>query len=199
MGFLAVLVAEQAVQLAGQEVVNHPADGLEAMCNRFLLYGVAAPFRWILRLRAYGKKVQTTSTGQGYICWDSDRQTPNCKDLGLTIPGFRCFVQNQAVLAQAELKRLFLLRDAEMVPPLALHALQDDPANNRPGWSFPLHSESQGILSTPAAADGAGGPARPARREDSRERSQRWIRSWGSTTRVLAPCEEQASIQARGH
>ncbi|KAJ5117456.1 hypothetical protein N7448_011088 [Penicillium atrosanguineum] len=45
-----MLVVEQAVQMADDGLVAHPADALDDMRERFLLYGVRAPFGWISRL-----------------------------------------------------------------------------------------------------------------------------------------------------
>ncbi|BCR87430.1 uncharacterized protein ACHE_31417S [Aspergillus chevalieri] len=44
-----MLVAQRAVQMADHGQVEHPADALEAMRERFLLPGVAAPFNWLTR------------------------------------------------------------------------------------------------------------------------------------------------------
>lgn len=62
-----MLVVEQAVQMADDGLVAHPADALDDMRERFLLYGLWAPFSWISRLRTYGKKVQNSTTSLGYI------------------------------------------------------------------------------------------------------------------------------------
>ncbi|RHZ43205.1 uncharacterized protein CDV56_100262 [Aspergillus thermomutatus] len=53
-----MLVALQAVRLAKTGQVTHPVDALDEMRERFLLYGVRAPFGWITRLCMYGKKIQ---------------------------------------------------------------------------------------------------------------------------------------------
>ncbi|EDN06559.1 predicted protein [Histoplasma mississippiense (nom. inval.)] len=60
-----MLVVQQAVQMAEDEQVEHPADALDAMRERFLLPGVAAPFGWVTRLRTFGKRVQNTTTSLG--------------------------------------------------------------------------------------------------------------------------------------
>jgi hypothetical protein len=135
-----MLVALQAVRLAETGQVTHPADALDEMRERFLLYGVRAPFGWITRLRTYGKKIQNSTTGMGYIYWSDDEQTLSYKDLQMSMQGFRQFVASQVQLAQAELAQLFLLHEEEVreevVPQLALHELQDDPTNNQRGWNF---------------------------------------------------------------
>ncbi|KAJ5880166.1 uncharacterized protein N7473_011219 [Penicillium subrubescens] len=62
-----MLVVEQAVQMADDGLVTHPADALDDMRERFLLYRVRATFSWISRLRTYGKKVQNNTTSLGCI------------------------------------------------------------------------------------------------------------------------------------
>jgi hypothetical protein len=52
-----MLVALHAVREAKAGRVSHAADALDEMRERFLLFGVRAPFGWITRLRTYGKKI----------------------------------------------------------------------------------------------------------------------------------------------
>ena len=147
-----MLVAEQAVQMAENGVVTHPADALDDMRERFLMYGVRAPFGWIARLRTYGKRMQNTTTSLGYIYWSDDEQTLSYKDLHFTMTGFRQFIRIEIDLAQVELEQLFLLHEEEVreevIPPLKLHELLDDPTNNRRGWSFLEDPRNRAALST---------------------------------------------------
>ena len=138
-----MLVAEQAVRVAESGSVAHPTDALDDMRARFLLYGAQVPFGWIARLRAYGKKVQNSTTSLGYIYWSDDEQTLTYRDLTLTMTGLRDFVRIQVELAQQSLEELFLLHEEEtrgdVVPAFNLYDLQDDPVNNRRGWNFLQH------------------------------------------------------------
>jgi hypothetical protein len=104
-----MLVIQQAVRLADDEVVAHPADALDEMRDRFLLPGVRAPFSWIVRLRTYGKKIQSTTTSLGYIHWSDDCQTLQYRELQLAIADLQRFVRIQVELAQMDLEELFLL------------------------------------------------------------------------------------------
>jgi hypothetical protein len=52
-----MLVALRAVREAKAGQVSHPVDALDKMRERFLVYGVRAPFGWITRLCMYGKKI----------------------------------------------------------------------------------------------------------------------------------------------
>jgi hypothetical protein len=110
------------------------------MRERFLIYGVRAPFAWITRLRTYGKKVQNTTTSLGYIYWSDDEQTLTYKELRLSMGGLRQFIRTEVALAQLDLERLFLLHEEEsreaIIPTLELQALHDDPTNNQRGWNF---------------------------------------------------------------
>ena len=60
-----MMVVQWAMQQADDGHVEHPADGLDDMRERFLMHGVRAPFGWITRLRMYGKKIQSTTTSLG--------------------------------------------------------------------------------------------------------------------------------------
>ncbi|GFF61387.1 conserved hypothetical protein, partial [Aspergillus udagawae] len=132
-----MLVALQAVHLTKAGAVSHPADALDNMRERFLLYGVRAPFSWITRLRTYGKKIQNSTTSLGYIYWSDDEQTLSYKDLRLSM---------------RDLARLFLLHEEEVreeiVPQLALHKLQDDPTKNQRGWNFLQDQRTRAALPT---------------------------------------------------
>jgi hypothetical protein len=109
------------------------------MCERFLIYGVRAPFVWITQLRTYGKKVQNTTTSLGYIYWSDDEQTLTYKELRLSMQGLRQFIRTEVTLAQLDLERLFLLHEEEsreaVILTLELQALHDDPTNNQRGWN----------------------------------------------------------------
>ncbi|KAH1429790.1 hypothetical protein KXX32_004328 [Aspergillus fumigatus] len=84
-----MLVVEQAVQMVDEGLVTHPSNALDSMRERFLMYGVRAPFAWITRLRTYGKKVQNTTTSLGYIYWSDDEQTLSYKELRLSMGDLR--------------------------------------------------------------------------------------------------------------
>ncbi|KAF9882541.1 hypothetical protein FE257_007500, partial [Aspergillus nanangensis] len=147
-----MLVALQAVYLAETGQAVYPADALDEMRERFLLFGTRAPFGWITRLRTYGKKIQNSTTSMGYIYWSDDEQTLSYKELELSMSGFCRFIATQVELAQADLERLFLLYEEEereqIVPRLVLHELRDDPTNNRRGWNFLQDARTRTALST---------------------------------------------------
>ncbi|KAJ5557941.1 hypothetical protein N7513_003527 [Penicillium frequentans] len=147
-----MLVAQRAVDLADDQQVKHPGDALNEMRERFLVYGVRAPFGWITRLRTYGKRIQNTSTSLGYLIWSDDHQSLQYRELQLTMDGLQRFVRTQVEIAQYELERLFLLGEDEMradvVPELPLHQLTDDPVNNQRGWNFLKDKRNRAILPT---------------------------------------------------
>lgn len=147
-----MLVAQRAVELAEDGHVEHPSDALDEMRERFLVYGVRAPFGWITRLRTYGKKIQNTSTSLGYLTWSDDHQSLHYRDLQLTMDALTGFIRAQVELAQYELERLFLLEEeeirADIVPELPLQQLTDDPVNNQRGWNFLKHQKNRRLLPT---------------------------------------------------
>jgi hypothetical protein len=69
-----------------------PGDRLDEMRERFLIYGSRSPFNWVLRLRAYGKKIRNNTISLGYIHWSDDNETLYYKDLKLRMADFRDFV-----------------------------------------------------------------------------------------------------------
>lgn len=66
--------------------------------------------------------------------------------------GLQRLVWTQVEIAQYELERLFLLDEneerADVVPPLPLHQLMDDPVNNQRGWNFLKNKRNRASLST---------------------------------------------------
>lgn len=62
-----MLVVQRSVLAADEGEVEHPADLLDEMRERFMIYGSRSPFNWALRLRVYGKKVRNSTTSLGYI------------------------------------------------------------------------------------------------------------------------------------
>lgn len=147
-----MLVAQRAVQLAEDHHVKHPGDAPNVMRERFLMYGVQAPFGWMVRLRTFGKRIQNTSTSLGYLIWGDDHQSLHYRELQLTMDGPRHFICTQVELAQYELERLFLLDEdesrADVVPELQLHQLTDDPVNNQHGWNFLKDKRNRAVLPT---------------------------------------------------
>ncbi|KAJ5215756.1 uncharacterized protein N7498_002163 [Penicillium cinerascens] len=145
-----MLVVEQAVQMADDGLIAHPADTLDDMRERFLLYGVRAPFGWISRLRTYGKKIQNNTSSLGYIYWSDDEQTLSYKGLRLTMTDFQRFARTRVTLAQSDLEQLFLLHEDEeretVVPLLSLHQLQDNLTHNQRGWNFLHDRRNRDIL-----------------------------------------------------
>jgi hypothetical protein len=108
-----MLVVQEAVMQADEDQVEHPADALDEMRERFMVHGTRSPFAWITRLRTYGKKIQNTTTSLGYIYWSEDQQRLSYKGLEMTMESFRRFVQAEVREAQQSLEMLFLLHEEE--------------------------------------------------------------------------------------
>ncbi|KAL3707137.1 hypothetical protein TMatcc_005114 [Talaromyces marneffei ATCC 18224] len=117
-----MFVVQEAVMQANEDQVEHPADALDEMRERFLVHGTRSPFAWITRLRTYGKKIQNTTTSLGYIYWSEDQQQLSYKGLEMTIESFRRFIQTEIEKAQHSLEMLFLLHEEEsresVIPPI---------------------------------------------------------------------------------
>jgi hypothetical protein len=142
-----MLVVQRAVLAADRGEVEYPADLLDAMRDRFMVYGSSSPMNWALKLRAYGKKVRDSTTSLGFIIWSEDGSALSYRDTELTMAGLQDFVRRQVELAQTELEDLLLIHPdedrAEVVPPLVLRDLKDDPSISRRDWSFLDHPRNQ--------------------------------------------------------
>jgi hypothetical protein len=135
-----LLVVQRAVLAVEEDEVDHAADILDVMQDRFMVYGTRSPMNWALKLRAYGKKIQDTTTGLGHIIWSDDGEELKYKGLEMTMTTFRRFVSHQVEIAQSQLHELLLVNPEEnredVVPTLALRDLKDDPTVSEAGWSF---------------------------------------------------------------
>lgn len=147
-----MLVVQRAVQMADDGKIEYPSDALDDMRQRFLVYGVRAPFGWITRLRTYGKRIQSTTTSLGYLNWSDDNERLQYRDLQLSMTGLRRFVRTQVELAQWDLEQLFLLGEDDqregVIPVLPLDKLTDDPVNNKRGWNFLKDKRNRAVLPT---------------------------------------------------
>jgi hypothetical protein len=78
-----MLVIQRAVLAADYGEVEYPADILDVMRDRFMIYGSSSPMNWALKLRAYGKKIRDSTTSLGYIIWSEDGTGLSYKDTEL--------------------------------------------------------------------------------------------------------------------
>lgn len=135
-----MLVIQMLVMMSEYGDIEHPADVLAVMRERFLMHGTRSPFHWVLRLRAYGKRVRNRTTSLGYIYWSDDQEKLIYKELETTMSKFKAFISKQIALAQSQLDQLFLLHDDErredVIPTIELHDLKDDSTKNSQGWGF---------------------------------------------------------------
>jgi hypothetical protein len=97
------------VMMAEEGQIKHPLDVLDEMRERFMIYRSRLPFNWVLRLRAYSKKIRNSSTSLGYIYWSDDHERLTYKQLKLNIADLKKFVATEVALAQTELEQLFLI------------------------------------------------------------------------------------------
>jgi Orsellinic acid/F9775 biosynthesis cluster protein D len=134
-----LIVVQRTVVAVEQKEVSKPADILEVMYERFMLYGTHSPMNWAQKLRAYGKKIQDSTTSLGYIVWSDDGEEIEYKGLKLSMTGLRRFLSTQVQEANRQLQELLFVPATEWqytVPAVDLSQLRDNPANDQPGWSF---------------------------------------------------------------
>jgi hypothetical protein len=84
-----------------EDEVDHVADILDVMQDRFMVYGTRPPMNWVLKLWAYGKKIQDTTTALRHIIWSDDGEELSYKGLELTMTVLRRFVSDQVEIAQS--------------------------------------------------------------------------------------------------
>jgi len=119
---------------------------------------------WALKLRAYGKKIQDTTTALGHIVWSDNGEELSYKGVELTMTALRRFVSEQVEINQSQLHELLFINPKEsredVVPELTLRALNDDPTVSEPEWSFlknarntTLQGHDQWLLNRVASTD----------------------------------------------
>lgn len=62
-----MLEIQVSVMMSEDGEIEHPADALDEIRESFLMHGTRSPFNWVLRLRAYGKRIRNSTTSLGYI------------------------------------------------------------------------------------------------------------------------------------
>ncbi|KAH3955985.1 hypothetical protein HBI26_254390 [Parastagonospora nodorum] len=93
-----MLVIRMSVTMSKDGEIEHPADVLDEMRERFLMHGTRSPFNWVLRLRAYGKRIRNSTTSLGYIYWSDDHEKLTYKQLEMTMAGFKAFVRTEVAI-----------------------------------------------------------------------------------------------------
>jgi hypothetical protein len=140
-----MLVIQRAVLGVEKGKVTHPAELLDEMREKFLVYSTRSPFSWACRLRAYAKKVRNTTTSLGFIFWTDDGTAVSYKDVScLTVIRLREFVRLEVHKAQDQLEELLLLhheqRREDVGVDFQMHRVTDDASESRCSWNF-LQSE----------------------------------------------------------
>jgi hypothetical protein len=125
-----MLVIQMSVMMAEEGQIEHLLDVLDEMRERFMIYGSRSPFNWVLRLRAYSKKIRNSSTSLGYIYWSDDYERLTYKQLKLNIANLKKFVTTKVALAQTKLEQLFLIysnkKQEDVIPAFKLCNLKDN-------------------------------------------------------------------------
>jgi hypothetical protein len=144
-----LLVVQRSVLAVELDEVDHVADILDVMQDRFMVYGTRSPMNWAQKLRTYGKKIQDTTTSLGHIIWTDDGERLTYKDFEVTMTDLKSFVAKQVSLAQQQLHDLLLIHKEEdresVAPKFNLRSLKDDPSIGEPGWNFLKHVENTAL------------------------------------------------------
>lgn len=131
-----LLVLRQAIAAKEAGECEHPAQALEEMQERFMVYNTRSPMNWIQKLRTYGKKIRDATTDLGFIVWSDDGERLSYLGLELGMAQLRRFMRKQLDLAQAQLEEILLLHPNEgregVVPALCLADLKDNPMAIQP-------------------------------------------------------------------
>src|SRR5438045_878406 len=132
-----LLVLQRAVVAAETGETEYPADMLEVLHDRFMVYGSRSPINWVQKLRVYGKKIRDSTTSLGYMVWLDDGQELEYRGLQFSMTGLKQFVRQQVTQAQDQLQQLLLIHAEEareaVIPKLRIQDLKDDPALSRLG------------------------------------------------------------------
>ncbi|KFY27816.1 hypothetical protein V493_03286 [Pseudogymnoascus sp. VKM F-4281 (FW-2241)] len=141
-----LLVIQRSVLAVKLDEVDHVADILDVMQDRFMVYRTRSPMNWVQKLRTYGKKIQDTTTSLGHIIWTDDSEQLTYKDFQVTMTNLKTFVAKQVSIAQQQLHDLLLVHEDEdrgvVAPRFNLRSLKDDPSISELGWNFLKHAEN---------------------------------------------------------
>ncbi|KAL5346591.1 hypothetical protein ACLOAV_008298 [Pseudogymnoascus australis] len=110
------------------------------MQDRFMALKSRSPMNWVLKLRAYGKRIRESITCLGSLIWSVDGEKLSYVDLELNMSQLRYFVRFQLDRAQNQLEEVLVVHPTEareqVMPPVNLKDLKDNPAISEPGWNF---------------------------------------------------------------
>jgi hypothetical protein len=144
-----LLVLQRVVVAAEHGETEHPAEMIEDMQGRFMVYGSRSAINWAQKLRVYGKKIRDSTTSLGYIIWSDDNKKLSYKGLELSMNGLKQFIRRQTELAQDQLQRLLLVHAEEaredIVPRFRLDDLKGNPVLKQPGQSFLTDLRNTGL------------------------------------------------------
>lgn len=112
-------------------------EWLKILMDAFMVRGTQSPMVWMLDLRAYGMRIQFSSTSAGHVCWE-DEDRLQYRDIQFSMRDFRGFVHGLRLKTSETLFDDLLLCDRSVVPQIPWEHMRDNPTDSRPGFSF-LH------------------------------------------------------------
>lgn len=136
-----MLVIQRAIVGVEKGEATYPAELIDEMRERFLVYSSRTPFSWACRLRAYAKKVRDSTTSLGCILWNEEGDAVSYKQISqLTMVSLRKFVSAQVQKAQSQLEGLLLVHPQQRRNDLGvdfwMHRVADDASNSSCSWNF---------------------------------------------------------------
>ena len=136
-----MLVIQRAIVGVEKGEATYPAELIDEMRERFLVYSSRTPFSWACRLRAYAKKVRDSTTSLGCILWNEEGNAVSYKQISqLTMVNLRKFVSAQIQKAQSQLEGLLFVHPQQCRNDLGvdfwMHRVADDASNNSCSWNF---------------------------------------------------------------
>lgn len=135
-----LLVLQRAVVAAECRETEFPSEALDDMQDRFMVFESRSPMSFLLKLRSYGKKIRESTTCLGSLIWSDDGEKLSYMNLELSMSQLRYFIRFQLDRAHALLEEILLVHPTEIreeiVPPISLKDLKDNPAISAPGWNF---------------------------------------------------------------
>lgn len=140
-----MLVIQRAVVGVEKGEATYPAEFIDEMRERFLVYSSRSPFSWACRLRAYAKKVRDSTTSLGYIIWNDNGTAVSYRQISqLAMVSLREFVCGQVQKAQSQLEGLLLMHPQQRREDLGIdfrmHRVVDDASDSSCNWNL-LKSE----------------------------------------------------------
>ncbi|KAF1925611.1 uncharacterized protein M421DRAFT_37392, partial [Didymella exigua CBS 183.55] len=143
-----LIEAESWAQEDAEDIARSHVELVQEMVNCFMTLsthgGLPTPMDWVLRLRAYGKKIRGEVTAEGTVQWVGDTILHGYTQYSM--PALRSMIHGLVETTRRELERDLLLLDvdelgqlaegATLLPTIEWDKIVDNPAELRSGFNF---------------------------------------------------------------